>query len=119
MDKKTDEDCPSRMSWTEVLSGSAKRFVWNFFGSMGDESGRSFIRLALWIVLGLILLTVAGSLLDRGFGWFGGFFTGWFDWIPFMGDSAESTQTAPEPAVTESEPGLICSRTGSWNWFCN
>lgn len=116
--QEPDESCPSKRSWREVLSGGDKIFVFNFLKGAGEEGGRSLGRVVLYIILFFIAVSLIGTFTSALFGWFDGFFTGWFDWLPFIG--AETPEPTPIPAEeTTNGPGFICSRTASFNPFCD
>lgn len=106
---KTDPDCPSKEPTNRFFGRLVKKMIWN----LADEGSKSIGRYAIFGIIAVIVLTYIGGIVDS----FTGFFGGWFDWLPFIGGDPAPVE-APEP-VTSTEPRAICSRTASWNPFCD
>ena len=76
------EECISKRPWGEVLNRSLKLFAFNF----AREGGRSFGQVVFYVILALIVLGLATWALNSITGWF----SGWFDFLPFVGESASA-----------------------------
>lgn len=109
--KVTDtDDCVSKRPWSEVMSRSAKLFMFNAAG----ESGRSFGRVLFFILLALVALVAATFIIDSITGWF----SDTFDFWPFNRAPAEEEtrggflgfgggEAEPEPSGRDEK------------WYCN
>lgn len=81
-----DPDCVSKRPWSEVLNRSLKLFTFN----LAREGGRSVGKVIFYVILGLVVLTIAAYIIDSITGWF----SSWFDFWPFNREVEEVA--APE-----------------------
>ena len=111
------DDCVSKKPWSEVLSRSLKKFTFN----AASEGGKSFGRVLFFVILGLLVLTIATYIVDSLTGWF----SGWFDFWPFNRNEDVVVQEEtrrwwqfgsdkPEETATDEEPKWYCK----WNPIC-
>ncbi len=76
------DECISKRPWGEVLNRSLKLFAFNF----AREGGRSIGQVIFYLILAAIVIGLAAWAIGSVTGWF----SGWFDLLPFVGESAEA-----------------------------
>ena len=112
-DTEQDDDCVSKKPWTEVLSRSLKLFTFH----AAQEGGKSFGRVVFFVLLALLVLSLATYVVDS--------ITGWFDFWPFNRSEAAGGSDArgwlnwggdpTEPEVpAEDDVKWYCK----WNPIC-
>ncbi|MDU8942965.1 hypothetical protein [Ovoidimarina sediminis] len=104
------DDCVSKRPWSEVVSRSAKLFMFNAAG----EGGRSFGRILFYILLALIALVVVTFVIDSITGWF----SDTFDFWPFNRAPVEEETSRGLFGFGSDAPKAEEAAEEAEKWYC-